>query len=274
MRCRMLAAILAALATLTLCATTTTPASAAPAAAASSGHHYPPRPIHRPNPVPSGTWHNCSREPTSKQIGALVDHNDHFAGAPGPSCITASDNGHRITIDRNYQPGKGVVAYDAIEFGRYPYSNDPQYGLPAPVAQVRTTLHVRASSGPGYYLYDADIWLSRTGATGPLHHVREMIVANWWHGFAPYDAPHLVKVGHRRWYVGAKMTRGGGRHLLIRFFTAHPTRRAYDNVPALLRIARRHGWISNRMTVDSIGYAPECWRGCKGLTYLAFPAKH
>ena len=214
------------------------------------------------------SWHTCTRFAT-RLIGGMEDHNDHFAGAPGPSCITVTGNGHRITIDTSYQPGAGVVAYDAIEFGRYPWSNDPRYGLPAPVPQVTTTLHVTASRGPGYYLGDVDIWLSRTGATGPLRHVREIIVANWWGGgFAPYDAPHLAKIGRRRWYAGAKMTGAdSGRHLLIRFFAAHPTRKAYDNLPAVLRIARRHGWISNRMTVDSVSYAPECWRGCKGLTY-------
>src|SRR5271166_4515251 len=120
------------------------------------------------------SWFTCTPFAT-RLIDGLEMHNDHFLGAPGRSCITA--RGNQITIDTSYQPeGGSVVAYDAIEFGAYPYSRDLGLGLPAPVGGPMPVLHVSASGGPGTYLYDADLWLSRTSESGPLHHIREIII--------------------------------------------------------------------------------------------------
>jgi len=211
------------------------------------------------------SWHTCTRFATRLTGGMVVD-NDHFAGAPGPSCLTVT--GHRVTIGTSYQPAGGVVAYDAIRFGRYPWSDDPGFGLPAPVTRVATTLHVTASGGPGRYLYDADVWFSRTAATGPLNHVREMIIATRWQGYSPYCAPRVVKVGRRRWLAGACMTGPAGhRHLLIRFLAVRQSRRSYIDLAAFLTIARRRGWLRKTMTADSVSWAPEVWSGGRGLTY-------
>jgi hypothetical protein len=99
-----------------------------------------------------------------------------------------------------------------------------------------------------------------------------MIIGIRWRGYSPYGVRRIVKVGRRRWHVGAEMTGGRGRrHLLIRFLAVHPSRTAYIRLAAFLRIARHLHWITNAMTVDSVGYAPECWHGCRKLTYSAFP---
>lgn len=201
--------------------------------------------------------------------GIYMDHDDHFAGAPGPSCVTVTRGGTRITIDTNYQPGAGVVAYDAIQVGDYPWIRDPAAGLPAPVAQVRTVLHVSADGGPGCYLDDADIWFSRTGAAGPLRHIREMIIANRWAGcYAPYCAPHRVKIGRRHWYAGACMTGTPGHmHLLIRFLAVRQCASATFDLAEFLHVARHYRWLSDSLTVDSASYAPEVWEDARGLTY-------
>jgi len=223
----------------------------------------------------SRTWHTCTRFAT-RLIGGLEYHNDHFAGARGPSCITVR-NGW-VTIDRNYRPrGGAVVAYDAIQFGRYPWLNDSAFGLPAPVGKVHTQLRATARGGPGTYLYDADVWFSRTSATGPLHHIREMVIANRSQGSWNTRIGRLVKIGRRRWHVSAWMTgQGTARHLLIRFIARHQTPNVTIRLAAFLRIARRHHWIGKWMTVDSASYAPECRGGCRHLTYrmTASPGGH
>ena len=210
-------------------------------------------------------WHTCKRYDTRMAYGMQID-NDHFAGAPGPSCITVV--GRTVTIGTSYQPGGGVVAYDAIRFGWYPWNNKRAYGLPAPAGRVHTQLRVRGSGGPGDYLYDADIWLSRTGQPGPLRHIREIVIANRWQGSWHTRTGHLVRIGRRRWHVTAWMTgQGAARHLLIRFVARRPSPGATIRLAAFLRIARRHQWIAGWMTVDSASYAPECRQGCRGLTY-------
>jgi hypothetical protein len=253
--CRMSGVVIVAVAVSSLAVAIwcTTPASAAP---------------------PAKPWHTCTRMAT-RLIGSLEYHNDHFTGAPGPSCITV--RGGRVTINTCYRPHAGsVVAYDAIQFGDYPWVRDPAYGLPAQVGHRMPVLHVTARLASARrrrclrrkWLFDADIWFSRNGAAGPLHHIREMIIANRWHGYRPYDARRLVKIGKRSWWAGAEMTgRRGHKWLLIRFFGRHPGPRAVVRLGGFLRIARHHHWITDAMTVDSVSYAPECWRGCRGLSY-------
>jgi len=213
-------------------------------------------------------WHNCARHPTSKVIGGLVDHNDHWA--PGRSCITATRNGHCITVGTSYQPDGLVVAYNAIEFGRYPWSSDPRYGLPAPVSRVHTTMRVSVNNAEGDEVDDADVWFSRK-ATGTLHHVREMVIANRWRGAWNTTIGRIVHVGKRRWHVSAWMTgQGSTRHLLIRFVAARPSRTAYIDLRKFLVIARHRGWIRNHMTVDSAGYAGEIKSGGRHLSYCMY----
>lgn len=213
------------------------------------------------------TWHTCTRFATY-HAGIYYDHNDHFAGTPGSSCITVTGNGHRITIDRGYQPsGHSVVSYDSIQEGDYYYTRDPESGLPAQIGRPMPVLHVTASGGPGTYLYDADLWFSRS-AVGPVHYVREMIICNRWQDYGTSRPGIQVRIGARRWYVNAWMTGSNGhRHLLIRFLARRQAARATLNLAAFIAIARRYRYISGSMFLASAGYGPEIWEGGDGLTY-------
>jgi hypothetical protein len=213
-------------------------------------------------------WHTCVRQATHF-FGIYEDDNDHFTGTPGPSCITVTDHGTRIRIDRNYKRYRGVVvAYDAIRIGDYPYNRDPGSGLPARVRQLQLTVREIASGGPGTYLYDDDIWFSRTGGPGPLQHIREIIIANRWQNYDPRRGNDVVRIGHRRWYIAKGYTSNGvSSWPLIRFVARTPARGVTIHLAAFLKVARRHHWISDAMYVDSVSYGPEVWSGGRGLTY-------
>lgn len=232
---------------------------------------------------PASRWHNCSSTPTARLIDGEVYHNDPY-GTSQRSCITVRDG--RLTIDTSYQPRGTVVAYDSIEIGNYPYSRDPQAGLPARVRSVHTVLRVRMSAGPGNWLGDADIWFGHGSITGPVSHIREMIIANRWTGFRDYCDPTRVRlhghimfrvprltvrarIAHRVYHAGACMTGGGSSaHLLIRFFAAHQSATARDPLAGFFKFSIEHGWIQPGMIAESAGYAPECWSGCRKVSYM------
>lgn len=203
-------------------------------------------------------------------------YNDTFAVPGDHMCIRDDGTGQHtaLTVETGLKPYEGrVVAYPAVQFGRWDGYTDPTSHLPANEgAAGRIMLHVRAiGTARGSWQSDVDLWAWPTSNVSSTHARFELVIVN--RSSSRSTTGPYAQVFHRTYEVSSWLTCTrnsagscvGPLWRLVYFKLKYPDGVVRLHLASFLAYSRRHGWLPKSWWIGEVSYGTEIWSRGKGL---------
>jgi hypothetical protein len=203
-------------------------------------------------------------------------YNDTFEVPGDRMCIRDDGTGRRtgLTVRTDLTPYGGVVvAYPAVQFGKWAGYSDPTSHLPVREGPAgRMMLHVRSTGhAAGIWQSDVDLWAWPTSNVTSKHAGFELVIVNRSSDRAT-TGPY-ARVFHRTYEVASWLTCNrnsagactGPLWRLAYFKLAGPANAVRLHLASFFSYARRHGWLHPHWWIGEVSYGSEIWSKGMGL---------